>query len=265
MQAEPGAKSSQRMRTVFDLGDFPGWGRFPELIDFFIESRPDFSVLDTPEADRIRCWAARRPSDSPYTLLDIDEAELAKAPAVYDRRICADATMPTLAFTSLVGNAAFDLVYSHMFLEHVTDADQVHRNIFAALRPGGFCVHAYPINNNIPLAINYVLPEALSRGVVRMVQPSRDMDGNVGEVSRVLQGMLFALAKGKSILPKLRIQGGSARGICRARVLRAASDRSVACTHASPVGGRIPDPLDLLRLAGPAKAHGDRAHLTIVH
>ena len=187
MQAEPGAKSSQGMRTVFDMGDFPGWGRYPELIDSFIESRPDFSVLDIGGGANpmLGSETAKRLS---YTLLDIDEAELAKAPAVYDRRICADATMPTLAFTNLVGNAAFDLVYSHMFLEHVTDPDQVHRNIFAALRPGGFCVHAYPINNNIPLGINYVLPEALSRGVVRMVQPSRDMDGNVGKFPAFYRG-----------------------------------------------------------------------------
>ena len=33
-------------QTIFDSSDFPGWGRFPDLIDGFIEERPGFAVLD---------------------------------------------------------------------------------------------------------------------------------------------------------------------------------------------------------------------------
>lgn len=167
-------------RTILDSSDFPGWARFPDLLEAFIEERPGFSVLDIGGGAN-PMLSAERAAGLSYTLLDIDEAELAKASPVYDRKVCADAGMPTDDFVACVGAGAFDLVYSHMFLEHVTDPDQVHRNIFAALRPGGFSVHAFPVNNNLPLAVNYVLPEGLSRKILRIVQPGRDYDGNVGK------------------------------------------------------------------------------------
>jgi SAM-dependent methyltransferase len=175
-----GAGSSARTQVVFDTADFPGWGRFPGLIGSYIRPRPDFSVLDVGGGAN-PMLSAETAAGLRYTLLDIDEAELAKASPVYDKLVCADAGMPTPAFTECVGAAEYDLVYSHMFLEHVTDPDQVHRNIFAALKPGGFCIHAYPINNNIPLAVNYILPDGLSRWILRIVQPSRDLDGKVGK------------------------------------------------------------------------------------
>jgi SAM-dependent methyltransferase len=167
-------------RTIFDSSDFPGWGRFPDLIDGFIEERPGFAVLDVGGGAN-PMLSAERAAGLSYTLLDIDEAELAKASPVYDRMVCADAGMPTEGFVARVGAGAFDLVYSHMFLEHVTDPDQVHRNIFAALKPGGFAVHAFPVNNNLPLGVNYLLPESLSRTILRVVQPRRDYDGHVGK------------------------------------------------------------------------------------
>jgi SAM-dependent methyltransferase len=95
--------------------------------------------------------------------------------------VCADATAPTEAFVALVGRGAFDLAASHMFLEHVRDPDAVHRNLYAALRPGGRAVHAYPVRNNLPLAANAALPEAVSRRIVRIAQPERDLAGSLGK------------------------------------------------------------------------------------
>lgn len=167
-------------RRIFDYRTFPGWARFPGLIEPFIEPRPDFWVLDIGGGANpmVSPDLARRIT---YTLLDIDETELAKAGPVYDRLLCADATMPTSAFTALAGGDAYDLVYSHMFLEHVRAPDAIHRNVFAALKPGGHCIHAFPSATNIPLAVNRALPAAASHGIIRLVQPERDLDGNLGK------------------------------------------------------------------------------------
>ncbi len=66
-----------------------------------------------------------------YTLIDISEAELAKAPDGY-RKVVADAGSPGLTLPDL-----FDFIFSNMLAEHVVDAEQFHRNVFGLLRPGG--------------------------------------------------------------------------------------------------------------------------------
>ncbi len=174
-------------RRVHDYDSFPGWARFPDLVASMIEPRADFAALDIGGGAHpmVAPELAARIS---YTLLDIDPGELAKASTVYDRRICADATMPTDRFTAIVGASAYDLVFSHMFPEHVQDPAMVHRNIFATLKPGGRAVHAFPLPNNLPLAANYALPEAASRKIVRLVQPGRDLEGGGGKFPAYYRG-----------------------------------------------------------------------------
>lgn len=112
-----------------------------------------------------------------YFLIDQSPTELQKASPVYDK-IEADATSSTDVFQRQIGGRKFDLIFSHMFLEHVEDPMQAHRNFYAALNPGGRCVHIYPSPNNLPLALNRILPEAISRCLVKIVQPVRDLDGS---------------------------------------------------------------------------------------
>jgi SAM-dependent methyltransferase len=112
-----------------------------------------------------------------YFLIDQSPTELEKAAPIYDK-IEADATGGNDAFQKQIGGRKFDLIFSHMFLEHIEDPMQAHRNFYGALNPGGRCVHIYPSPNNLPLTLNRLLPEAISRYLLKVAQPGRDLEGS---------------------------------------------------------------------------------------
>lgn len=169
---------NKNYRSIEFLYNFPGWSAFPDFIMKFLED--GFLTLDL--GGGANPMITRDPARGIRSVLaDIDAQELAKAEAKYDRTVCVDATAPCDAFVEKVGAGVFDLIVSHMFLEHVREPDAVHRNCFAALRPGGRAIHAFPINNNLALGLNTLLPEALSRRIVRFAQPARDIDGRKGK------------------------------------------------------------------------------------
>ncbi len=112
-----------------------------------------------------------------YFLIDKSIAELGKANSIYNK-IEADATSGHDVFQKQIGGRQFDLIFSHMLLEHIENPLQAHRNFYAALKPGGRCVHIYPSPNNLPLTLNRLLPEALSACLVRVAQPTRDLAGS---------------------------------------------------------------------------------------
>lgn len=115
-----------------------------------------------------------------YTLLDISQAELDKAPS-YFRKIQVDLSASAEDFSARVGEGRFDIVYSHFFLEHVRDPLVVHRNIHTALKAGGLAIHFFPTPNTIPLALNRLLPEGVGEFLVGIAQPTRDLKGTQGK------------------------------------------------------------------------------------
>lgn len=115
-----------------------------------------------------------------YRVLDISDAELRKGPSYCDK-ICVDICAPTDVFAEQVEADSLDFAFSHMFLEHIREPDVAHRNIRHALRPGGVAVHFYPSPNNLPLFLNKIMPVSLSTGLVRIVQPQRDLEGRLGK------------------------------------------------------------------------------------
>ena len=167
-------------RSILETKDFPGWMRYSEFLCGYLAEGEDLAVLDLGGgANPILGDAGLK--NLTYDLLDIDATELQKAEGDYSNLFCGDAAMPTDGFLAAVEGRSYDLVFSHMFLEHVQNPDQVHRNIFAILKPGGYAIHAYPTNNNLPLAMNSVLPERLSLSILRLVQPHRDLDGKLAK------------------------------------------------------------------------------------
>lgn len=114
------------------------------------------------------------------TLLDISAQELKKAPACY-KQILVDMTTSLDDFCERVGRKRFDLMFSNDFLEHVRNPVRVHENIFAALRPGGLAIHFYPSPRCIPLVVNRLMPDWLTRPLLRMAQPHRDINGKQGK------------------------------------------------------------------------------------
>ncbi|MEO7725887.1 MAG: class I SAM-dependent methyltransferase [Burkholderiales bacterium] len=111
-----------------------------------------------------------------YFLIDKSAHELKKSGARY-RTIETDAACGLDDFRKHTARTKFDLIFSHMLLEHIADPLQAHRNFYDALNPGGRCVHIYPSPNNLPLMLNRVLPEAISMCLLRLAQPARDLTG----------------------------------------------------------------------------------------
>ena len=69
-------------------------------------------------------------------------------------------------------------MFSHMLFEHIEAPLVAHQNIYSALVPGGLAIHLYASANNLPLALNRLLPEWLGRLVVKIAQPERDLTGH---------------------------------------------------------------------------------------
>lgn len=115
-----------------------------------------------------------------YSLIDKSGAELLKANCLY-RKIEADATSDSETFQNAISGRKFDLIFSHMFLEHIENPVQAHKNFYDALNPGGRCVHFYPSPNNLPLVLNRLLPEAVSIYLLKIAQPTRDLEGAGGK------------------------------------------------------------------------------------
>jgi SAM-dependent methyltransferase len=108
-----------------------------------------------------------------YFLVDKSPSELGKANPLYNK-IEADAGSDT--FRRQIGDRQFDLIFSYMLLEHIANPLQAHRNFHAALKPGGRCVHFYTSPNNLPLAVNRLLPESISAGLLKIAQPNRNAE-----------------------------------------------------------------------------------------
>lgn len=115
-----------------------------------------------------------------YDVLDISASELAKAPADYSK-IAVDLCAPAEEFQSKVEGGAYDLVFTHMFLEHIQRPEAAHRNIHWMLKRGGLAVHMFPSSANLPLTVNRLLPENLTHALLRFADPTRDLDGKQGK------------------------------------------------------------------------------------
>jgi 2-polyprenyl-3-methyl-5-hydroxy-6-metoxy-1,4-benzoquinol methylase len=106
-------------------------------------------------------------SDIDYTVLDISQDELRKAPTAY-RKIVADITSHNFKI-----DANFDLCISYMLAEHVRSAEGFHANVFSLTKAGGYAIHFFPTLYNIPIMFNRILPEKVSKIMLQSVQPLR--------------------------------------------------------------------------------------------
>jgi SAM-dependent methyltransferase len=108
-------------------------------------------------------------------VIDISADELDKADEDVTKRV-ADLCQPVTD-----GLESYDLVFSKMLCEHLPDAAQFHANCFKLLKPGGLAVHFFPTLFTAPFVINKLIPEDLTRKMLRMVQPVRFTDPKVSK------------------------------------------------------------------------------------
>lgn len=109
---------------------------------------------------------ARRGLD--YTVLDVSPQALQRTPAEY-RTVCTDVCDAPRELTG-----QFDLVFSMFVAEHVRDGYSMHRSIFDMLRPGGIAVHVFPTLYYPAFVANKLLPERLTRPIVRRLVQHED-------------------------------------------------------------------------------------------
>lgn len=102
-----------------------------------------------------------------YTILDITEDELAQVPEGFET-LCLDACGDISDHTG-----RFDLIVSKFCGEHMPDGRKFHRNVAEMLAPGGIAIHIFPTLYASPFVINLLLPEVISRNLVRIFQPQR--------------------------------------------------------------------------------------------
>lgn len=110
-----------------------------------------------------------------YTLLDISQAELDKAPAGY-LKVCAD-----ICGGEPFSGGQYDFAFSRMLAEHVPDGARFHRNIRSLLREGGCALHLFPTLFALPFLTNALLPEALAEKLLHLLQPGRERSGVQGK------------------------------------------------------------------------------------
>lgn len=100
-----------------------------------------------------------------YTVLDVSQEELDKAPAGYNKVVC------DIAAANLRLKPGYDFMFSRMLCEHIPDGQQFHRNVFSLLSPGGIAIHFMPTLFSLPFVANRIAPERLSSAVLDALLP----------------------------------------------------------------------------------------------
>lgn len=100
-----------------------------------------------------------------YSLLDISQKELDKAPDYY-HKVCADILDP-----SQMPKEKWDLVFSQTLAEHVEDGKKFHESVYRSLKPGGYAMHIFPTMYAIPFVVNKFLPEKLGSKILDLLLP----------------------------------------------------------------------------------------------
>jgi SAM-dependent methyltransferase len=161
-----------------DADNFPGYDKAPQFIRDAIGRTGAKHIADIGGgANPMVDWEFIAENDLSYRILDISAEELAKAPATYAKTVV-DLCAPPDQFDAVVEPSSFDLTFTHMFLEHVQNPELVHRNIRSMLRPGGIALHFVPCSSNFPLTVNRLMPEWITKPLVRIAQPNRDISGH---------------------------------------------------------------------------------------
>jgi SAM-dependent methyltransferase len=111
-------------------------------------------------------------------VVDLSESELAKAPHGY-QTLVGDVSSPE--FSTGEHDGSYDLVFSRVLAEHVTDARRFHLNARRLLRPGGLAMHFFPTLWWPPYIANRVLPERLAERILLLIEPWRERSGIAGK------------------------------------------------------------------------------------
>jgi SAM-dependent methyltransferase len=147
------------------------YGRWDEFFQGFIDRT---AALVAERESVCEVGAGARPMFPPdvaerYLLVDIDAAELAKAPDGYETAVADLCAAPI--------EGSFDLVFSYTVVEHIADPASFHQNVAKMLKPGGIAFHCFPTLYAIPFVLNRILPDALTELATVALNPKRARGG----------------------------------------------------------------------------------------
>jgi hypothetical protein len=146
--------------------NFIGWSRAAEFVQELILKNNIQSILEI--------GAGANPTISPefinkhnlnYTISDVDDDELKKALPVYNKMVV------DLSLSLPHENIKFDLVFSRMVGEHISDAETFHQNAFNILNKGGISFHCFSTLYAIPFVANRFLPDSINNLLLHKIAP----------------------------------------------------------------------------------------------
>ena len=107
------------------------------------------------------------------TVNDISQTELDVLPKSY-RTACFDVAGDISAVADL--RNSFDLAFSRMVFEHVSDGQRAWANLYELLAPGGVALAFIPTLYALPFVINRLLPDDVAAKIVKLIYPHRTDD-----------------------------------------------------------------------------------------
>jgi len=102
-----------------------------------------------------------------YVTSDLSCEEMEKADPAFERLVLdmsAEEIRP-----DLIGQ--FDLIFSRMVAEHVSDGERYHRNIHSLLKEGGISAHCFSTLWSLPFVANWMLPEFVTARLLKKFAP----------------------------------------------------------------------------------------------
>jgi 2-polyprenyl-3-methyl-5-hydroxy-6-metoxy-1,4-benzoquinol methylase len=150
------------------VSEFPGWDRAREWVLGVIQKFGVKRILEVgsganPTLDPADVAAL----GLDYTANDVSGEELTKADDAFDRWVCDLSTGSVPAERE----GSFDLIFSRMVNEHVSDGRTYHANIHKLLKPGGVSAHCFSTLYCFPFTVNRLAPEFLSSLLLNLFMP----------------------------------------------------------------------------------------------
>jgi len=162
------SQSTEPVVAFHSVSEFPGWDMAPAWILNLIRKHGSKNILEvgsganpTLSVDTVSSLNIR------YTANDVSLEELSKADGVYDRWV-SDLSRDVIPEEM---HGKFDLIFSRMVNEHISDGRVYHANIHNLLKPNGIAAHCFSTLYALPFAANRLLPEALGGMLLNIFAP----------------------------------------------------------------------------------------------
>ncbi len=151
------------------------WRTFEETIRRWIAEAAPAVMLEVGggRSPLLSAADARSSGIERYLVNDVSQAELDRLPPDRERALF-DIQVGPPPNADYAGQC--DLVIAHMVFEHLADPAAAWAAMYRLLRPGGIAVSFHPVLFSPPFVINRLLPERLTRRVLRLFFERRNAD-----------------------------------------------------------------------------------------